>query len=324
MSTPMLLGYLQSGPLKLVLVAVFAWLGLFTLFISSGFFLRGHQFEHPVNIIPNGAHEKRTFSVATLQSFPLSAANRQTLLSLDPSSYIDFTFDTTNPAGGPTINRLAPSRAYSYHTNATIARLSISAHPVAPWDTFGLTPADAAELNSLVYNPNKWKDTISVYAWPGQKPQEHNIIRLSFSDKYTPGDEFATVVRNRAPGSPDFWLVALAPRSRPGATTRAVPVRRTLALFLWPVLFHSFLSEGGMAGVVLFWVCLITTGYASITVLVAQWAVRMGKEGGEERRGQGAALRWEEEGWANMNAVGEDPAVRLSEDEDDILLKDQI
>ncbi|KAG9121601.1 hypothetical protein FRC07_002388 [Ceratobasidium sp. 392] len=309
----MLLGYLQSGPLKLVLVAMFAWLGLFTLFISSGVFLHGHQFKHPVDVIPNGVLEKRLFSVAALKSFPLSPANRQTFSSLDPSSYIDLTFDTTNPAAGPTINRLAPSRAYTYHLNATIARLSISAHPVAPWDTFGLRSADAAELNSLVYGPNKWKDYITVYAWPVGK--DH--IRLSLCDTYLPGLEFATVVRDRRPNLPDSWFVYFPARAHPEASTRAFPIQRTLALFLWPVLFRSYLSEGGMAGVFLLWVCLITTGYACITVLVAQWAVRTGREGTEERRGQGAALRWEEEGWANMNAVGEEPAVRRSADEDE-------
>ncbi|KAG9104826.1 hypothetical protein FRC06_008056 [Ceratobasidium sp. 370] len=323
MSASMMLAYLHSGPLKLGLVAVFAWLGLFTLFISSGFFLRGHQFEHPAGIIPNGALEKRTFLVAALKTFPLSPANQQTLYSLDPSSYIDFSFDTTNPAAGPTINRLAPSRAYSYHLNATIARLPISVHPVAPWSTFGLRPADAVELNSLIYSSNRWKDYISVYAWPSQKTREQQVIRLSFSDKYAPGGEFATVTRTRTSDSSDSWLVTFAPGSHPGASTRALPVQRTLALFLWPVLFHSYLSEGGMAGVVLLWVCLMTAGYACITVMVAQWVVRTGKEGREERRGQGAALRWEEEGWAIMNAVGEEASVRRSEDEEDTpLLKD--
>ncbi|KAG8711793.1 hypothetical protein FRC08_015419 [Ceratobasidium sp. 394] len=267
MSAPMMLAYLHSGPVKLALVAVFAW--------------------------------------------------------LDPSSYIDFTFDTTNPAAGPTINRLAPSRAYSYHLNATIARLSISAHPVAPWGTFGLPPADAVELNSLVYSASRWKDYISVYAWPSQKTQERQVIRLSFSDKYAPGGEFATVTRTRTSGLPDSWLVAFAPSSHPGASTRALPVQRTLALFLWPALFHSYLSEGGIAGVVLLWVCLMTAGYACITVMVAQWTVRTGREGGEERRGQGAALRWEEEGWAIMNAVGEASARRSEDEGDTLLLKDR-
>ncbi|KAG8747331.1 hypothetical protein FRC10_001510 [Ceratobasidium sp. 414] len=316
--------YLHNGPLKLALVAVFAWLGLFTLFISSGFFLRGHQFGHPASIIPNGVLEKRIFSIAALKTFPLSPANQQIFYSLDPSSYIDFSVDTTNPAAGPTINRLAPSRAYSYHLNATIARLPISAHPTAPWSTFGLRPADAVELNSLIYSANRWKDYISIYAWSGHKSREQQVIRLSFSDKYVPGGEFATVTRTRTSGSPDSWFVAFAPSSHPGASTRAFPVQRTLALFLWPVLFHSFLSEGGMAGVILLWVCLMTAGYACITVMVAQWTVRTGGEGGEERRGQGAALRWEEEGWAIMNAVGEEASVCRSEDQDETpLLKDR-
>ncbi|KAG9093788.1 hypothetical protein FS749_013740 [Ceratobasidium sp. UAMH 11750] len=58
--------------------------------------------------------------------------------------------------------------------------------------------------------------------------------------------------------------------------------------------------------------------------MVAQWTVRTGREGGEERRGQGAALRWEEEGWAIMNEVGEASARRSEDEGDTLLLKDQV
>ncbi|KAF8602852.1 hypothetical protein BDV93DRAFT_523707 [Ceratobasidium sp. AG-I] len=91
-------------------------------------------------------------------------------------------------------------------------------------------------------------------------------------------------------------------------------------------MFNKYLGEGGMAGVVLLWVCLMTAGYACVTVVVAQWVVRSGggREGGEVRRGQGAALRWEEEGWAIMNAACDEPGVRRTEHVDDQLLKDQV
>lgn len=79
--TPIVLRCLQSGPFKLVLVAILAWLGkfsaavvdlglvadqrslagLFTAFISCSVFLRGNSFEHPVGVIPDGAVEQRIF-----------------------------------------------------------------------------------------------------------------------------------------------------------------------------------------------------------------------------------------------------------------------
>ncbi|QRV89884.1 hypothetical protein RhiJN_17902 [Ceratobasidium sp. AG-Ba] len=309
----LVLKYLNSGPLKLVIVAVCAWLGLFTLFISSGFFLRGHDFQHPVGIIPSGVVEKRVFSVAALKSFSLSTENKRTLYSLDPSSHLDISIDTTSP-GGPKINRGAPP---SYSRNSTISRLLVSAHPTSPWDTFGLNPADAVELNNLVYSANRWQNYLTIYVWPGEKTPERQVIRLSLSDKFAHGNEFATIIRTRNPHSSDSWLVILD--GHPSASTRALPVQRTLAWFLWPVLFHHSVS---MAGVFLLWVCVMTSGYACITMLVAQWAIRStGPESREERRGRGAALRWEEEGWAIMNAVGESTATHRSE-EDDPLLKD--
>jgi hypothetical protein len=263
--------------------------------------------------------------VAMLKSLPLSSPNKQTLLSLDPSSYITLSFDTTNPRAGATVGRLTPPRAYSYHLSDTLAHLPISAHTPAPWDTFGLCLADAVLLNNLVYRSDRWRNYITIYAWPAERTRVKQVIRLSLMDKYTPGDEFATVTRTQTPNSPDSWSIAFVHSSNPSAPSRAFPVQRTLALFLWPVLFHDFLGEGGMAGVVLLWVCLMTTGYACITVIVAQWLVRSGREGGEERRGQGAALRWEEEGWAHMNVAGEGPSVRRMEDGNDaLLLKDQV
>jgi hypothetical protein len=265
------------------------------------------------------------YRVATLKSFPLSSPNQQTFLSLDPSSYIALSFDTTNPRAGASVGRLTPSRAYSYHLSDKLAYLPISARTPTPWDAFGLRPADAVLLNDLVYHSDRWRNHITIYAWPAEKTQDQQVIRLSLMDKYTPGDEFATVTRTQTANSPDSWSIAFVQGSNPSAPSRAFPVQRTLALFLWPVLFHNFLGEGGMAGVVLLWVCLMTAGYACITVMVAQWLVRSGREGGEERRGQGAALRWEEEGWAHMNAAGEELGVRRVEDGSDaLLLKDQV
>lgn len=155
----------------------------------------------------------------------------------------------------------------------------------------------------MVYDAHKptWNfPSLIIYAWPSdQSTPESQVIRLSLKHYYTPGDEFALLVRTN-----DTWSIKLMPNLHPSAPSRALPYLRTLGIFLWPVLFHNFLGAAGLAGVSLLWVCILTTGYASITVAVTQ--VLISQNIGEIRLRQGAAQRWEREGWVDMGLNIED------------------
>lgn len=266
------------------------------------------------------------YRVSALLRSPTSPDNRRVLSSFGSSSHITLIFDTTLQKG-PTVNRFGAPRSYFRLLTNTFT-IPVSARKAEPWSAFGLPTADAVMLNDLVYSSWKTWDlpSLKIYAWPGIKTDEREIIHLSLSHQYHPGEGFADIMRTFRKDGSSTWEILLSPTTKATAPSRSFPVKQTLALFLWPAMFTKYLGEGGMAGVVLLWVCFMTAGYACITVMVAQWVVRSGcgREGGEVRRGQGAALRWEEEGWAIMNAASGEPAVRRAEDVVDDLLKDQV
>jgi hypothetical protein len=235
------------------------------------------------------------------------------MLSSLSAPYIPFTFDTTPLKGmGPIINRETPARTYSYHLNGSFS-IPISSKHNTPWSTFGVQPTDAALLNEMVYDAGKgtWMmPRLVIYAWliKSETTPEHEVIQLSLKQTYTPGDEFASLVRTN-----DAWSIHFMHNSHASAPSRALPFLRASALFLWPVLFHNFLGVGGLTGVILLWICAITTGYATITILVTHWLINQNT--GEITMRQGAALRWEEEGWEDMGVVVADQDVHSEDGE---------
>lgn len=211
--------------------------------------------------------------------------------------YLTMTFDTT------------PSH-YSHRASpraSTILDISAVSRHISPWSTFGVRAADAALLNDMVHGHPWGRPSLKVHSWTAEKAADHETIHLSLKAPFHPGDEFASLVRTN-----DTWSVHLASTLHASAPSRALPFQRTIAVFLWPVLFQNFLRDVGMAGVFLLWVCMMTTGYATLTIMITHWMVR--KNGGEVRRRQGAALRWEEEGWAHMGVHFQDLSARRVED----------
>lgn len=222
------------------------------------------------------------------------------------SPYLTLTFDTaTTGRNAPRLNR---EWVYGIGRNSSVS-IPIASRAAVPWSTFGVRATDAVLLNGMAHNDDSrgsWNlPKLLIYTW--SIPQT-NTIQLSLKAPFHPGDEFASLVR-----TDKTWSVHLARASKAGAPSRALPFQRTLAIFLWPVLFMQFLNTGGLAGVCLFWVCTMTTGYATLTILLTHWLVR--KSTGEVR-GQGAARRWEEEGWAIMGVSS-----GVSREEEDVPVK---
>ncbi|CAE6443769.1 unnamed protein product [Rhizoctonia solani] len=305
----MMHAYLQSGPLKLGAVMIASWLSLFTLFIVFSSFLRGPEFEHAVSVIPYGVMEQRVVPVSTLKTYPLSPLNRQVLDSA-AFPYMPFMFDMTGQA--PRINGASPTGAHRNYRNQSFD-ISISSKDTVPWSTFGVSSTDAVLLNEMVYDSQRltWQlPKLSVYAWSVKSKTTSSREMIYLSLKYTsvPQDAFMVLVRTE-----DDWSVQFTHPLDASAPNRSLPFLRMLSLFLWPVMFHNFLGSTGLSGVFLIWVCILTAGYAGLTIMVTQYLIRRDQEG--TRRREGAAQRWEAEGWADMGVVSRDQGTRRSEDD---------
>ncbi|CAE6475083.1 unnamed protein product [Rhizoctonia solani] len=304
-----MLAYLQSGPLKLGVVMIVSWLSLFTLFITFSSFLRGPEFKHPVNVIPHGVVEQRVVSVSTLKTYPLSPINQQVLDSA-VFPYIPFMFDTTGK--GPRINSASLAGANMNYHNQSFG-IPVSSKDTTPWSTFGISSVDAALLNEMVYDSHKpsWEfPKLTIYAWSvkSQTTSHREVVFLSLKYTFVPQDAFAILVR-----TDNDWSIRFANPSHAVAPNKSLPFLRMLSLFLWPLMFHNFLGSTGLSGVFLIWVCITTAGYAGLTIVVTQYLIHKDKEG--SRRREGAAQRWEAEGWADIGVVFRDQGTRRSENE---------
>ncbi|CAE7226195.1 unnamed protein product [Rhizoctonia solani] len=306
--------YLQSGPLKLGAVIIASWLGLFTLFITFSTFLRGPEFKHTVSVIPHGVMEQRVVSISTLKTYPLNPINRQ-VLDTAAFPYIPFMFDTTGK--GPRINNASPAGAYSSYRNQSFS-IPVSSKDTTPWSTFGVSSTDAVLLNEMVYDSRSlsWQlPKLVVYAWSakGETTADHEVIYLSLKHTTVTQDAFMTLTR-----AGHDWSIRFTQPSAASAPNKSLPFLRMFSLFLWPLMFHKFLGPTGLSGIFLIWVCILTAGYAGLTVMVTQYLIRKDKEG--TRRREGAAQRWEAEGWADMGVVSRERSTRCPEG-DELLSK---
>ncbi|CAE6510904.1 unnamed protein product [Rhizoctonia solani] len=280
----MMLAYLQSGPLKLSVVMIASWLGLFTLFITFSSFLRGPEFEHPVSVIPHSSMEQRVISVSTLKTYPLSLVNQQVLDST-VFPYIPFMFDTT---GSPRINGASPAGVHRSYRNQSLA-IPVSSKGTTPWSTFGVSSTDAVLLNEMVYDSQilSWQlPKLTVYTWsaPSETTSHRRVIYLSLKYTFDPQDAFMVLVH-----TDDDWSFQFTRPSVASAPNKSLPFLRMFSLFLWPLIFHNFLGPIGLSGIFLIWVCMMTVGYAGLTVIVTQYLIRREREGSQKR--EGAALR---------------------------------
>ncbi|CAE6437207.1 unnamed protein product [Rhizoctonia solani] len=303
-----MLAYLQSGPLKLGAVMITSWLGLFTLFITFSTFLRGPEFQHSVSVVPHGAMEQRVVSVPALKTYPLSPVNRQVLDSA-VYPYIPFMFDMTGSS--PRINGASLVGASRNYRNQSFT-VPVSSKDTTPWSTFGVSSADAVLLNEMVYDSHKssWSlPKLTIYAWSvrSETNAHREVLYLSLKYTFVPQDAFMILTRTE-----EDWSIQVT-RPVASAPNKSLPFLRMLSLFLWPVMFHNFLGSTGLSGVFLIWVCMMTAGYAGLTIVVTHYLIRRDQEGA--RRREGAAQRWEAEGWADMGVVSRDQGTRRSEDD---------
>ncbi|CUA70887.1 hypothetical protein RSOLAG22IIIB_04375 [Rhizoctonia solani] len=310
----MMLTYLQSGPLKLGVVVIASWLSLFTLFVAFSSFLRGPEFEHSVGVIPQGVIEQRVVSVSTLKQYPLSPINQQVLDSA-VFPYIPLMFDTTGK--GPRINGASPAGALWNYRNQSFA-IPVSSKDTTPWSTFGVSSTDAVLLNEMVYDSQglSWQlPKLTVYLWSvkSDTASHREVVYLSLKYTFVPQDAFMVLIRTE-----DDWSVQFTRSAVASAPNKSLPFLRMLSILLWPLIFHNFLGSIGLSGVFLIWVCMMTAGYAGLTILVTQYLIRRDKEGTRKR--EGAAQRWEAEGWADMGIVPRDQGVRRPEG-DELLSK---
>ncbi|CAE6467273.1 unnamed protein product [Rhizoctonia solani] len=306
----MMLAYLQSGPLKLGAVMIASWLSLFTLFIVFSSFLRGPEFEHAVSVIPHGVMEQRVVPVTALKKYPLSPMNRQVLNSA-AFPYIPFMFDMTGQA--PRINSASLTGAHRNYRNQSFD-MPVSSKDTVPWSTFGVSSTDAVLLNEMVYDSQRlsWQlPKLTVYAWSvkSETTSHREVIYLSLKYTLAPReDAFMALIRIE-----DDWSVQFTLPLDASAPNKSLPFLRMLSLFLWPLMFHNFLGSTGLSGVFLIWVCIMTAGYAGLTIMVTHYLIHKDQEGTRKR--EGAAQRWEAEGWADMGVVPGDQGARRSEDD---------
>ncbi|KEP52037.1 putative transmembrane protein [Rhizoctonia solani 123E] len=305
----MMLAYLQSGPLKLGAVMIASWLSLFTLFIVFSSFLRGPEFEHAVSVIPHGVMEQRVVPVTALKKYPLSPMNRQVLDSA-AFPYIPFMFDMTGQA--PRINGASLTGAHRNYRNQSFD-MPVSSKDTVPWSTFGVSSTDAVLLNEMVYDSQRlsWQlPKLTVYAWSvkSETTSHREVIYLSLKYTLAPQDAFMALIRTE-----DDWSVQFTHPLDASAPNKSLPFLRMLSLFLWPLMFHNFLGSTGLSGVFLIWVCIMTAGYAGLTIMVTHYLIHKDQEGTRKR--EGAAQRWEAEGWADMGVVPGDQGARRSEDD---------
>ncbi|KAH7341286.1 hypothetical protein B0J17DRAFT_625829 [Rhizoctonia solani] len=301
-----MLAYLQSGPLKLGVVTITSWLGLFTLFITFSTFLRGPEFQHSVSVVPHGAMEQRVVSVPALKTYPLSPINRQVLDST-VYPYIPFMFDMTGNT--PRINGASLAGASKNYRNQSFT-IPVSSKDTTPWSTFGVSSADSVLLNEMVYDSHKssWSlPKLTIYTWSvrSETNAHREVLYLSLKYTFVPQDAFMILSRTE-----EDWSIQVT-RPVASAPNKSLPFLRMLSLFLWPVMFHNFLGSTGLSGVFLIWVCMMTAGYAGLTIVVTHYLVHRDQEG--TRRRQGAAQRWEAEGWADMGVVSGEQGTRRSE-----------
>ncbi|GAB1525157.1 hypothetical protein RhiTH_008314 [Rhizoctonia solani] len=314
-----MLTYLQSGPLRLAVVLTVSWLskafvdtppescetnsgpvlGLFTLFITFSSFMRGPEFQHSVSTIPHGVVEQRVLSVSALKKYPISPVN-QVILDSAVFPYIPFMLDTTGDA--PRINGASPTDG-----------IRVASKDTLPWSTFGVSPTDAVLLNEMVFDSERqsWQfPKLAIYAWSvkGKTNAHHEKIylALNYAPIPKPQDAFMILVR-----TDKDWVIEFVRPLDASAPNKSLPFLRMLSVFLWPIMFHNFLGAAGLSGVFLIWICILTAGYAGMTILVTQYIVRRDHEGA--RRREGAAQRWEAEGWADMGLVPGEQGTRPAE-----------
>ncbi|CAE6335025.1 unnamed protein product [Rhizoctonia solani] len=302
-----MLVYLQSGPLRLAVVLIVSWLSLFTLFIAFSSFLRGPEFQHSVAIIPHGIVEQRVVLVSALKEYPLSPVN-EVVLDSTVFPYIPFMLDTTSDV--PRINGASLVGAPINYNNQSFG-VRIASKDTIPWSTFGIPSTDAVLLNEMVFDSHRptWEfPKLTIWAWSvkSKTDSQHEKVYLSLKRSFVPQDAFMILVRTN-----NDWAVQFARPLDASAPNKSLPFLRMLSVFLWPAMFHNFLGLAGLSGVFLIWVCILTAGYAGMTILVTQYIVRRDNEG--SRRREGAAQRWEAEGWADMGLVLGDQGTRPAE-----------
>ncbi|KAJ1308041.1 hypothetical protein OPQ81_002108 [Rhizoctonia solani] len=285
--------YLQSGPLRLGVVMIVSWLSLFTLFIVFSSFLRGPEFQHAASVIPHGAVEQRVISVSALKTYPLNPINRQVLDAV-AFPYVPFMFDMTGKV--PRINSASPVGANMNYRNQSFG-IPVSSKDTTPWSTFGVPSTDAVLLNEMIYDSHKssWMfPKLIIYAWSAKSEttSHREVVYLSLKYTLVPQDAFAVLTR-----ADHAWSVQFVNPSHIGVPNKSLPFLRMLSLFLWPLMFHNFLGSTGLCGIFLIWVCIITSGEGI-------------------RRREGAAQRWEAEGWADMGVAPRGQGTHRLEDDE--------
>ncbi|KAF8751770.1 hypothetical protein RHS01_08542 [Rhizoctonia solani] len=96
---------------------------------------------------------------------------------------------------------------------------------------------------------------------------------------WSPQDAFMILVR-----TDKDWVIEFVRPLDASAPNKSLPFLRMLSVFLWPIMFHNFLGAAGLSG---------------------------DHEGA--RRREGAAQRWEAEGWADMGLVPGEQGTRPAE-----------
>jgi hypothetical protein len=216
--------------------------------------------------------------------------------------------DTTGDA--PRINGASPVGAPTNYNNQSFS-VPVASKDATPWSTFGVSSTDSVLLNEMVYDSQRqtWQlPKLVIHAWSvkSKTNSHHEEVYISLKYTFVPQDAFMILVRTG-----NDWAIQFARPSDASAPNKSLPFLRMLSVFLWPIMFHNFLGSAGLSGVFLIWVCMLTAGYACMTILVTQYIVRRDNEG--TRRREGAAQRWEAEGWADMGLVPGDQGMRPAE-----------